>query len=86
MSGIPTNRSNISLPTDVSQEIIAKMQEGSAVMSLAEKNELDKQKVDEAVANLDVNRDPVEMVEEVNNDPNRKQEKEDEEFLNSLGL
>lgn len=37
MSGIPTNRSNISLPTDVSKEIIAKMQEGSAVMSLAEK-------------------------------------------------
>ena len=37
MSGIPTNRSNISLPTEVSQEIIAKMQEGSAVMSLADK-------------------------------------------------
>ena len=37
MSGIPTNRSNISLPTEVSTEIIAKMQEGSAVMSLAEK-------------------------------------------------
>ena len=37
MSGIPTNRTNISLPTEVSTEIIAKMQEGSAVMSLAEK-------------------------------------------------
>lgn len=36
MSGIPTNRTNISLPTEVSNEIIAKMQEGSAVMSLAE--------------------------------------------------
>ena len=37
MSGIPTNRTNISLPTEVSNEIIAKMQEGSAVMKLAEK-------------------------------------------------
>lgn len=37
MSGIPTNRTNISLPTEVSTEIIAKMQEGSAVMKLAEK-------------------------------------------------
>ena len=37
MSGIDTNRSNISLPTEVSAEIIAKMQEGSAVMKLAEK-------------------------------------------------
>ena len=37
MSGISTNRSNISLPTEVSTEIIAKMQEGSAVMKLAEK-------------------------------------------------
>lgn len=37
MSGINTNRSNISLPTEVSTEIIAKMQEGSAVMKLAEK-------------------------------------------------
>ena len=37
MSGISTNRTNISLPTEVSTEIIAKMQEGSAVMSLAEK-------------------------------------------------
>ena len=37
MSGISTNRSNISLPTEVSKEIIAKTQEGSAVMSLAER-------------------------------------------------
>lgn len=37
MSGIPTNRTNISLPTEVSTEIIAKMQEGSAIMKLAEK-------------------------------------------------
>lgn len=35
MSGIPTNRSNISLPTDISTEIIAKTQEASAVMRLA---------------------------------------------------
>lgn len=35
MSGTPTNRTNISLPTDVSQEIIQKTQEGSAVMQLA---------------------------------------------------
>jgi len=40
MSGIPTNRTNISLPTEVSKEIIAKMQEGSAVMKLAEKIDL----------------------------------------------
>ena len=37
MSGIPTNRTTISLPTEVSNQIIAKMQEGSAVMKLAEK-------------------------------------------------
>lgn len=35
MSGIQTNRSNISLPTDVSSEIIAKTTESSAVMRLA---------------------------------------------------
>lgn len=35
MSGIPTNRSNISLPSDVSSEIISKTQESSAVMQLA---------------------------------------------------
>lgn len=35
MSGINTNRSNISLPTDVSSEIIQKTQESSAVMQLA---------------------------------------------------
>lgn len=35
MSGIQTNRSNISLPTEVSSEIIQKTQEGSAVMQLA---------------------------------------------------
>lgn len=35
MSGINTNRSNISLPTEVSKEIIQKTQEGSAVMQLA---------------------------------------------------
>lgn len=35
MSGTPTNRSNISLPMDVSSEIIQKTQESSAVMQLA---------------------------------------------------
>ena len=35
MSGVQTNRTNISLPTNVSQEIIQKTQEGSAVMQLA---------------------------------------------------
>lgn len=35
MAGIPTNRSNIDLPTEVSQEIIQKTQEQSAVMQLA---------------------------------------------------
>lgn len=35
MSGISTNRSNITLPTEVSSEIIQKMQESSAVMRLA---------------------------------------------------
>ena len=34
MSGIPTNRTNISLPTDVSQEILQKTQQASAVMTL----------------------------------------------------
>ena len=36
MSGIHTNRSNISLPTDVSQEILQKTQSASAVMRLAQ--------------------------------------------------
>ena len=35
MSGVQTNRTSISLPTSVSQEIIQKTQEGSAVMQLA---------------------------------------------------
>lgn len=35
MSGTATNRSNISLPTEVSSEIIQKTQEASAVMQLA---------------------------------------------------
>ena len=35
MSGINTNRTNISLPTAVSAEIIQKVQEDSAVMRLA---------------------------------------------------
>lgn len=37
MSGTPTNRTNISLPADVSSEIIQKTQEGSVVMQLARK-------------------------------------------------
>ena len=35
MAGIPTNRTNISLPPEVAAEILAKTQEASAVMSLA---------------------------------------------------
>lgn len=35
MSGTATNRTNITLPQDISQEIIAKTQEGSAIMQLA---------------------------------------------------
>ena len=34
-SGIPTNRTNIQLPNDVSAEILQKTQEGSMVMQLA---------------------------------------------------
>ena len=34
-TGVPTNRTNIELPNDVSQEIIQKTHEGSAVMQLA---------------------------------------------------
>ena len=35
MAGVPTNRTNISLPPEVAAEILAKTQEASAVMSLA---------------------------------------------------
>lgn len=35
MSGIQTNRSNITLPTEISSEILAKTQEASAIMRLA---------------------------------------------------
>lgn len=35
MAGIPTNRTNISIPTEVSEEILAKTQQQSAVMQLA---------------------------------------------------
>ena len=35
MSGISTNRTNITVPTDVAQEILQKTQQGSAVMRLA---------------------------------------------------
>lgn len=35
MAGVPTNRTNIELPTEVSQDIIQKTQEASAVMQLA---------------------------------------------------
>lgn len=40
MSGISTNRSNITLPTDISNEIIAKTTESSAVMRLARQIQL----------------------------------------------
>lgn len=36
-SGVPTNRTNIDLPVDISREILAKAQESSAIMSLARK-------------------------------------------------
>ena len=36
-SGVPTNRTNIDLPVDISKEILAKAQESSAIMSLARK-------------------------------------------------
>lgn len=35
MSGTPTNRTNITLPADVSNEILQKVQENSAIMALA---------------------------------------------------
>ena len=35
MSGISTNRTNISLPTDIAQEVMQKTQEASAIMKLA---------------------------------------------------
>ena len=40
MSGISTNRTNITLPTEVSSEILQKTQEQSAVMSLARQIQL----------------------------------------------
>lgn len=40
MSGISTNRTNITLPTEVSREILQKTQEGSAIMKLAQRQEL----------------------------------------------
>lgn len=40
MAGVPTNRTNISLPPDVAAEILAKTQEASAVMSLARQIQL----------------------------------------------
>ena len=39
-SGIPTNRTNITLPPDISAEIMQKTQEQSAVMRLARQIEL----------------------------------------------
>ena len=40
MSGISTNRTNITLPTDISREIMQKTQESSAIMRLARRIEL----------------------------------------------
>ena len=40
MSGTPTNRTNITLPAEMSREIFAKMQTESAVMQLARQIEL----------------------------------------------
>ena len=40
MTGVPTNRTSIDLPVEVSQEILQKTQENSAIMSLARQIEL----------------------------------------------
>ena len=40
MAGVPTNRTNIELPVEISQEIIAKTQENSAIMQLARQVDL----------------------------------------------
>lgn len=40
MAGVPTNRTNINLPSEVAAEILAKTQEASAVMSLARQIQL----------------------------------------------
>ena len=40
MAGVPTNRTNISLPPEVAAEILAKTQDASAVMSLARQIQL----------------------------------------------
>ena len=37
MSGINTNRTNVSLPTDISREVMQKMQDSSAIMRLAQR-------------------------------------------------
>ncbi len=56
-----------------------------ALLALADKGELNKEKVDEAISNLDVNKEHVEMVEEVK-EPLSDQMSEDEEFLKNLGF
>lgn len=56
-----------------------------ALLELADKGELNKEKVDEAISNLDVNKEHVEMVEEVK-EPLSDQMSEDEEFLKNLGF
>lgn len=40
MAGVPTNRTNIEVPVEISQEIIAKTQENSAIMQLARQVDL----------------------------------------------
>ena len=40
MAGVPTNRTNINLPSEVAAEILAKTQEASAVMTLARQIQL----------------------------------------------
>ena len=56
-----------------------------ALLALADKGELNKEKVDEAISNIDVNKEHVEMVEEVK-EPLSDQMSEDEEFLKNLGF
>ncbi len=56
-----------------------------ALFVLAQKGELNREKVDEVVRNLDVNKEHIEIVEEAE-DSITDQDREDAEFLNNLGF
>ena len=68
--------------TQLDEEVV------DALLAIAGRNELNKEKVDEAISNLDVNKEHVEMVEEIDMSKLsvKKQEHEDAEFLNDLGF